>query len=211
MGLTLPAIALVFALCLDSFVASFAFGAQQIRIPPLPAMMISAVCAATLGVSLLIGSLLRPFLPPGLCPAAGFSILLLLGVTRLLDSGIKNLIRRSQSGSARLQFHFMSFQCILRIYADNTAADSDHSQSLSCLEAAPLALALSADSLAAGFGAGIAETGSAAVMTALSFLAGLLLVGLGAVAGRAVAKRTDLNLSWLSGAVLILLAVGKLL
>lgn len=210
MSLTLPAAALVFALCLDSFFASFSFGAQQIRIPFLSAVVVSGVCSLTLFFSLLLGSLFRPFLPESLCTALGFAILLLLGILRLMDSGIKNLIRHSQSGSARLQFHFLHFDCILRIYADSTAADSDHSQSLSCLEAAPLALALSADSLAAGFGAGIAERGGAAEMAALSFLFGLLLVGLGALTGRRVARRTGPGLSWIGGAVLILLAIGKL-
>ena len=110
MSLTLPAAALVFALCLDSFFASFSFGAQQIRIPFLSAVVVSGVCSLTLFFSLLLGSLFRPFLPESLCTALGFAILLLLGILRLMDSGIKNLIRHSQSGSARLQFHFLCRQ-----------------------------------------------------------------------------------------------------
>lgn len=211
MGLSFSAAALVLALCLDAFVASFAFGAEGIRIPVLPAVIVSAIGTSALCFSLLLGGLLRPLLPEAACRAVGFSVLLLLGLARLMDSGIKNLIRRSNTGSARFRFRFLHFDCILRVYADSTAADSDHSQTLSCSEAAPLALALSADSLAAGFGAGVAQAGGAAAMAVFSFLSGLLLVGAGALLGRRFARRTGLSLSWLGGAVLILLGFSKLL
>ena len=62
----LEALLLVVALSMDAFVASFAYGAQRIKIPFSSAAIISVICTAMLAVSLLAGALLRPFLPQGL-------------------------------------------------------------------------------------------------------------------------------------------------
>jgi putative Mn2+ efflux pump MntP len=88
-------------------------------------------------------------------------------------------------------------------------ADKDGSQSISPAEAALLALSLSLDGIAVGFGAALAQVNSLAVfLWSLVTNSGFLLLGL--TAGNKLAGRSSLNLSWLSGAVLILLAISKL-
>lgn len=57
----LEALLLVVALSMDAFVASFAYGAQRIKIPFSSAAIISVICTAMLAVSLLAGALLRHF------------------------------------------------------------------------------------------------------------------------------------------------------
>ena len=56
-------ILLVTALSVDAFVASLAYGASNIRIPPISVVVITLVCSLILGISLLFGSLIRPFVP----------------------------------------------------------------------------------------------------------------------------------------------------
>lgn len=52
----LEALLLVVALSMDAFVASFAYGAQRIKIPFSSAAIISVICTAMLAVSLLAGA-----------------------------------------------------------------------------------------------------------------------------------------------------------
>ena len=98
---------------------------------------------------------------------------------------------------------------MLRIYADSTEADVNHSKSLSVGEASSLAVALSLDGFATGFGAGLTNA-NPVEMILFSFIIGLIAIRIGCAVGRRVASSADLNLSWAGGAILILLAFTKL-
>lgn len=56
---------LVIALSVDSFVASFSYGANHIRMPFRSVACISGICSGSLGLSLLVGRGLRSYLPEG--------------------------------------------------------------------------------------------------------------------------------------------------
>lgn len=200
---------LVTALSVDAFVASFAYGAGGIRIPARSVAVINVVCSGFLVLALLLGALLRPFLPPSLTGAVCFALLFLLGVTKLFDSSIKAGIRRHRGLRREINFRVSALRCILSIYADTEEADRDASRGLSPAEAASLAVALSLDSLAVGFGAGLAETG-VALAAVLSLLLGTAAVLLGCRLGNRVASRLRFDLSWLGGALLLVLAFLKL-
>ena len=144
----LEPLVLVTALSVDAFVASFAYGTNQIKIPFRSVAVISGICSAILGVSLFLGSLVRPFMPEHLAGVLCFSILFLLGIAKLCDSAIKSLIRRSQGIHKKISFSAMHLRFILDVYANPENADSDCSKSLSAVEAAPLAIALSLEGLA---------------------------------------------------------------
>ena len=77
-------------------------------------------------------------------------------------------------------------------------------------EALTLGVALSIDSLAAGIGAGISMAGIPAAFGA-SFLVGALALLLGLWLGGLISSHCRSNLCWVSGVLLILLAVMKLL
>ena len=81
---------------------------------------------------------------------------------------------------------------------------------LSPVEDLSLGLALSLDSAAAGFGAGMMVT-HLPLTILLSLLLNTAAVLLGSFLGRTLAKRSSLDLSWLSGLLLMGLALGKLL
>ena len=207
MGLSPDNLLLVTALSLDALVAAFALGAQAVGIPWRSCWVVAGISTGILGLSLGAGALIRPWLPHALSRSLSFAVLLCLGITRLLDGLVKDLLRRQGGPSADIRFRFLSFRFLLRVYADGAEADLDRSKALGTGEAAALALALSADGLAAGFGA---ATGGIAATLAFSFLCNLAALKGGSLLGRRAAGGR-LNLSWLAGTVLLALAAGKLL
>ena len=204
------ALALVLALSLDAFAASFAYGADRVRIPPASLAVISGVCSGVLGLSLLLGSGAAPWLPAGIPSLIGFLLLLIIGCVRLFDRSIKALIRSRRLTEKRIQFHLFSLCVILDIYACPQNADRDQSRVLSPGEAASLAMALSLDGLAAGFGAGLSQV-DWLLPVLFSLIVGAAAVRLGDLAGQRLAKRIPFDLSWLSGLLLILLALLKVI
>ena len=57
----LESILLVSSICIDSFVASIAYGTSKIKIPPISALIINLVSTCTLGISLLLGAIVKKF------------------------------------------------------------------------------------------------------------------------------------------------------
>ncbi|MCL1832690.1 MAG: manganese efflux pump [Oscillospiraceae bacterium] len=99
---------------------------------------------------------------------------------------------------------------IIKAYASPEDADADVSKSISAREAAILALSLSLDGIAVGFGAALAGVNAWAVI-AFSLAMGLVALKLGSWLGNKAADKLPFNISWLAGIVLIALAVEKLL
>lgn len=205
----LETLVLVTAVSVDAFVASIAYGTNRIRIPLSSVMVINGVCCAMLGLSLVAGALIRPFFPAGLTKALCFALLFLLGALKLWDSTLKAYIRRRKTLHKKLAFSFLSLNFILDIYANPEEADCDRSKTLSPAEAASLAVALSIDGLAVGFGAAL---GNSNILEALLFslLINTAAVIAGSGIGNKIAEKLSLDLSWLSGLLLMVLAFLKL-
>ncbi len=200
---------LVTALSVDSFVASFAYGANKIKIPLLSVSVISIICSIILVISVFFGFIIKPLIPENMTKTISFIILFLLGIIKLFDSSIKTFIRKHNDLNKQLKFSLFNLSFILNIYADPQNADSDLSRELSPKEAAPLAVALSIDGLAVGVGAGLVTISLIQIMI-FSLLTNIITILLGSYIGYKIAERTSLNLSWLSGVLLIVLAVMKL-
>ena len=200
---------------LDAFSASFAYGSKKIRIPFWSNQIINIVCAAILGVSLFAGAFVRQFLPGRLTVWTAFVILFTIGFLKLLDGIIKSLIRHyTHKNNAPLKkeikFSFFSLKFILKLYADPEDVDLNADKIISPAEAALLAFSLSLDGLAAGFGAAVGNINIPAVLAA-SLVANMTMLYLGSFLGDKLARKLPFNISWLGGAVLIGLAVIKLL
>ena len=207
------ALLLAAALSVDVFVACFAYGADRIRIPLSSLLVVDGLCTGLLGVSLLAGTLLRPWVPSWLAKAAGFGILAVLGIAKLFDGCIKAVLRRRAARhrglSREWRFSLCSLQVILNIYADPRQADQDRSKTLSPGEAAPLAAAMSLDGLAVGLGAGLTRASGWLVLL-FSLILGAAAVAGGSALGNRVAARLKFDLSWVSGVLLLFLAFTKL-
>lgn len=198
------------ALSIDSFVACFAYGTNKIKIPPVSVIIISSMCSIVLAVALCFGMMVRSFVPPGLTKFCCFAILFLLGIIRLFDSSIKAYIRKRKKIDKKFSFSALHLTFILNVYADPQEADEDLSSLLSPAEAVTLALALSIDSLAVGFGTALVSI-NFLQMVLVSFLTGLIAVVGGCFVGNKISQSVqNVDLSWLSGVLLIVLAILKL-
>jgi len=200
----------VIALSTDALIASFAYGSNKIKIPMISVQVISFLCTAVLGISLLLGTFLKPYLPSSILHVVSFAILFIIGVIKLLDNIIKSLIDKHAMINKQIKFQLLDLHFILNIYANPKDADIDNSKTLSPKEALSLAIALSIDSMVAGVGAALSNVSILAVLIT-SLILSTLAVKLGELMGHKLGEKSPFGLSWLSGAILISLAFLKLL
>lgn len=201
---------LVLSLCIDTFVTSIVYSSNKIKIPVVSGLIIDTICSLFLAISLFFGYLIKDFIPINIASTISFLLLLILGVYRLFEAFFKNLIKKYYDKGSPLTFKIFEFKFILQIYADEVKADLDESKILSPKEAFFLAVALSLDSLTVGFGCSLGSVNYLATVL-LSFLVGALLLVLGGYVGRKISKNSNLNLSWLSGVFLIILAFIRII
>lgn len=206
----LESVIFITAISTDALIASLAYGSNKIKIPMISALVISFLCTAILGISLLIGVLFRAYIPIGVLHLISFSILFVLGIIKLLDNIIKASIDKHTVINKQIKFSLLNLNFILNIYANPKEADLDESKSLSPKEALSLAVALSIDSLAAGVGAALANINLPALLVA-SLLLTVIAVKSGELLGNKLSEKLPFRLSWLSGIILISLAILRLL
>ena len=204
--LLLEVFILVVALAIDAFVCSFGYGANKIRIPFKSVLLINLVCTTLLAIGLVAGTFLGDCLPAAFTSWGSFLILFFLGVTKIFDSALKKLIRKHNGINKHFQFSLFSLGFVLNVYANPEAADVDKSKVLSPKESIPLAFALGLDGLSVGFGVGIAAANIWAIIC-MSLLIGIVMVIAGSWFGSQVAKSMDLDLGWLSGVILLVIAL----
>jgi len=200
---------LVSSVCIDAFVASIAYGTNRIKIPIVSAIIVSFIGSLILGISLFFGGYIKAFLPGNLPIILSFSILLLLGVYRLFEGIFKNYIQEKSKLDKPLTFKLFDINFVLQVYADETKADFDKSKTLTPKEAFYLATALSFDSLAVGFGSSLVGGGYLQTVF-LCLILGIIAVLLGVFIGKKLMEKSNINLSWLSGVILMILALYKL-
>lgn len=204
----LEAVVLSSSLSLDAFIASFAYGSNKIKMSLPSLIVINLVCSGILGLSLLLGATIQPYLSPDVNRLLCFLILFIIGLTKLLDDLAKAFIRKHGRLSKRIRFSFLNFKFVLNVYANPEKADVDHSKSISLGEAVSLAVALSLDGMAVGFGAALGDVSGMALFFA-SFFTDTAAILLGIYLGNRIASTLRFNISWLSGAILIVMAFLK--
>lgn len=206
----LEAILLVTALCIDAFVASIAYGTNKIKIPFISIITINVVCSSLLGISLYLGSLIREMVPGNFIAMIGILILLILGIYQLFESLVKGLIDKQLNKNKKINFQLFDLRFVLEVYVDGIKADIDKSKRLNTKEAFALALALSLDGLAAGVGSGLGSINYVQVLL-YSLIFHMIAIGSGILLGRKISKESKINISWVSGTILIFLALFKLI
>ena len=128
---------------------------------------------------------------------------------KLFDSITKSIIRKHTNLSKEINLSIFNFKLLMRLYADPEAADADISKSISPREAAILAVSLSLDGIAVGFGAALISINVWAVIL-FSLVTNFIALTLGVWLGNKAAHKLRFNISWLAGLILIGLAIGKL-
>lgn len=201
---------LCLALCVDIFVAGVVYGADRILVSFRKNVIMNGIGTGCLGLALCFGSMLSLLIPDFLAAAVCFVSLFLIGMSRLLDSLIKNYLNRHCSLHKNIRFSFSELKFILQIYADPSCADRDSDRVISAKEAVLLGFAMSIDSLCAGTFAAFLDI-SVGWTLIFSFLSGTAAMSIGQLAGQHMAKRMKADLTWIGGLLLILLAFGQLL
>ena len=139
-----------------------------------------------------------------------FTILTFLGIYYLFESIVKSYLQKRSKIDRNVKFKLFNVWIIINIYIDETKADLDNSKNLSSKEALYLASALSLDSLAIGFGSSLGNINYIHVIL-LSLIFGMIAIWSGLFIGKNLAKKSKINLSWLAGIILIILAFLKLI
>lgn len=206
----LEAILLVTALSIDAFVASIAYGTNKIKIPFYSVATINVVCTLLLGISLYFGSVVREVIPGSFVGLMGVLILLGLGVYQLFEGVFKSLIQKYLIEDKKVNFRLFHFKFVLQIYVDEIKADIDQSRRLNAKEALALAVALSVDGLAAGFGSALGNINYTQILL-LSLVFHMAAVWMGVWVGQRLARKIKINMSWVSGVILITLALVRLI
>lgn len=198
------------SISLDSFVAGFAYGANKIKISIFCVLLVNIICCAIIGASFLLGNILKDYIPETAAVIASFTILFLLGLTKILDGFTKSLIKKHTDLSREIKFSLFNFNFILKLYAAPEDSDADLSKNISPAEAATVAVALSLDGIAVGFGAALGGANWLAVIL-FSIVTGILAIISGRYIGEAAACKFKFNLSWLGGVILIALAFAQII
>lgn len=208
----LQAIMITTALSMDCLVSGFAYGINKIKMPFLSVMIINLVCSAVLGISLFLGSIIGKYVPQIITLVLCVTILIVMGLIKILDSVVKSQVKKKKGIDKEIKFSFFNLKFIINILASPEDADIDKSKSLSPKEALVLAIALSLDGLAVGLGTGLISqsTISYIVIIAFSLITGTFFLILGRLIGKKIAQKTSLNLSWISGVLLIGIAIMKI-
>ena len=170
---------------IDLFAGGLAYGMQGARLSVKKVFVINIVGKVAIAAALFSGYYLRTVIPEMVGIWLGFSILVTIGIVKIIQS-----IFSRQSGDTTAQISFR--ECVV------------------------LGLALSLDGVAMAFGTTVASMPFAFIFVVLALMLvtdqvvfmsanqlGLCLLKRG--------KRRELNLNWLAGAVLIVVAVAKLL
>lgn len=200
---------LVSALCVDIFVASIAYGTNQVFLSRIQIMISNGICSFFLGISLSFGVLLDSLIPETFTKEICFFSLLFLGLLKFLDSIIKSYVRKHTNTRKQLHFHFSSLKFIINIYCNPLEADADKNKKLSLKEVIFFSVAMSVDSLIAGTMAAFLKI-SVLLTVASAFILGCIFTCVGQFLGHKISKKSTIDLSWIGGILFIILAFSKL-
>ncbi|MCC0652363.1 MULTISPECIES: sporulation membrane protein YtaF [unclassified Clostridioides] len=205
----IESILLVTSLCIDAFVTSFGYGVNKVKVPLYSNMIISVVSSAILAISLFAGTIARDFLPQNITMLICFLILFLLGSSRLVESFFKSYFKKKSIHSKDYNFNMLDLKLNFNVSVEPDTLDTNKSKILKPAEAFTLALALSLDGLAIGFGSGLVGVNYIQVIL-FSLISNILAVSFGCLLGNVFVKNINLNLSWLSGLILLIIGFMKI-
>ncbi len=188
----------------DTFLTAVAYRSSDIKIPALSAFVINFTGALVLALSLMLSDFIGQFIRPEICSIAGFIILTAIGLVTIFKSIVRTIVKKL-SQPDEIAFKAGSSGIIVKLYLDDTSADSDGSQTLSVHEAIALALAGSLDSVSTGLSCGFNEI-NPLLSGIFTLIAGFMALALGTLFGKKIASLNH-DFSWLGGVFLIAFAV----
>ncbi|MCM1146131.1 MAG: hypothetical protein NC321_05685 [Clostridium sp.] len=206
----LPVLLFMLAVSVDSLSAGFSYGASRVRIRPLAGVFLVLVPSVSITLMTRVGSFLFSFLPVSIFSVLSFFILFFLACEKLLESLIRCFAKKYPNIVGKRVYKIKQVNIIFTIYFSPEDANKEDVQVLSAKEAFFLSLALSLDSIFTSM-AFSCQVPSLLLFFLLAAFFHFLLFSGGFLCGLLVSKKFSIDLSWLSGLFLLLLAVYALL
>lgn len=202
----LESLFIVVAICLDSLAIGIAYGMRKIKIPIKSLLVIDIVCTVVLSIAMLLGNVIKKILPGNIPTMISFLILLSIGIYFLLEGISNSFINREKK-----TFHIKlsNIKIIIDVVVDCTKADMNNSGDIDLKEGFYLGMALSLDALGIGFGSAMGSINYIQVLV-LSFIFNMIIILLGLYLGQKLVSKSKMEFSWISGLILIFLALCKL-
>lgn len=206
----MPVLLFMLAVSVDSLTAGFSYGTSRVRIKPLSAVFLVFIPAVSITLMTRIGSLLFSFIPAHTFSVLSFLLLFFLACEKLIESLIRHLAEKYPNNVGNWAYKIKQVNIIFTIYFSPEDANKQDVQVLSAKEALFLSLALSLDSILASM-AFSCQVSSLFSFFLLAVFFHFLLFWSGYMLGLLVSRKFSIDLSWLSGLFLLLLALCTLL
>lgn len=203
----LEAFLIALAISIDTLVAAFGYGISKIKIPFRSALFITFINTLVLALSILVGFLLKGAVSLTFAKWFSFALLILVGLFKLFSELLKLWL--SKKVDKPIQVKVFNFQLMLNVLTDSTKADVNKDKVLSILEAISISLVLALDEIGVGISTGVSNSYPYIVLI-FNFFTCLAAVYVGLFIGKKISNHSKINLSWLSGLILIILAVVRL-
>lgn len=200
---------LIISLWIDGFICSFSYGFDGIKINKRMIFFISFLCSLFLIFSMFIGLTFTSFVSKKITNIISFIILFMIGFIKIIICLINYLINKKCNGMKILHLSFSNLKIVLNVYSEVFNADRDYSFSLSFNEAIILSLALSFDNIGVGISLGMIYSNYIFILL-LSLIIGLISIMSGYSIGKKLSNRINYDLSFISGFILIMLALFRL-
>lgn len=202
----LESLFIVVAICIDSLAIGIAYGMKKIKIPAKSLLMINVVCTGVLSVAMFLGNIVKKVLPGNIPSIISFLILLFIGMYFFVE-GVVNYFEKNEK--KKFEIKFSNVKIIIDVVVDCTKADMNNSGDIDLKEGFYLGMALSLDALGIGFGTAMGSINYIQVLI-LSFIFNMMIILLGLYLGKKLVSKFKIQLSWISGLILIFLALCKL-
>lgn len=198
------------AVSIDSLTAGLTYGTQRVKIKRCAYLILIFIPALFITLARHIGTCIYFFLPESVLPFLSFTLLALLGLSKLTESLLRLLARKYPSLTRNWGWKIKQINIIFTIYLSPEDANQEDLQILNAREALLLSLALSLDSVLVGM-AFTARPLPGPFLFLLAALFNLILFTAGYTLGHLASRVLHIDLSWLSGLFLLLLALQALL
>ncbi len=205
----IPVLLFMLAVSVDSLTAGLSYGASRVHIKPLSAVFLVFIPSVSITLMTQIGTLFFSLFPAHVFSILSFLLLFFLGFEKLLEYLIRRL-SEAYPDIGNWTCKIKQLNIIFTIYFSPEEANRQEVQVLSGKEALFLSLALSLDSVLASMAFSCQVTSLPFLFLSAVFFHFLLFL-LGYLSGLLLSKKFSLDLSWLSGLFLLLLALGTLL
>lgn len=185
---------LVIVLSLDAFTAGLSYGIEKVKVPLSSSLIIAFISGTMLTLSFFAGHILLDYISPLFTKILSFLVLFLLALYKFYDA-----FPQAHSSDKGLTTEVITRQI-----------NQHPKEILSPSEAVLLAAALSVDNISAGISTGAILFSFPLTLSVTCFIHYFTLSA-GVLTGRFLFKNSSKNLSWLSGVILMLLALLRLI